>query len=73
MNTPKYFIPGNSIGAIIAGRVGDVGTIVSEEGNTYLVKFPDTAEPERWTHDEGYTANTKEEAREVTRFYLAGE
>lgn len=69
-DTPKYFIPGNSTAALMLNRSGDIGKIVGDYGDMYLVKFADSEEDEQWSYADGYTANTKEEARTIADFHL---
>jgi hypothetical protein len=69
-DTPKYFVPGNSRPALMLNRSGDIGTIVGDYGTCYLVKFAGSDEDEQWDYEDGYTANTKEEAQTIANFYL---
>ncbi len=69
-DTPKYFVPGNSTAALMLNRSGDIGTIVGDYGDMYLVKFADSDNDEQWSYADGYTANTKKEAREISDSYL---
>lgn len=70
MDTPKYFVPGNSTAALMLNRSGDIGVIVGDYGDTYNVKFPGATEPEQWSYADGDTANTREEAEQIADNYL---
>lgn len=69
-DTPKYFVPGNSVHAITNERVGDIGKIVEYNGEVYTVEFADNpTSRDQYYEGEGYTANTKREAEKVSRYY----
>lgn len=69
----KYFVPGNSVPALMLNRTGDIGRIIDEYENVYVVDFADGSPPSEWSHDDGYTAATKKEAEKIARFYLRGQ
>lgn len=69
-DTPKYFIPGNSTAALMLNRSGDIGVIVGDYGDLYLVKFADSENEEQWAYEDGYTTNTKRDAQKIASFYL---
>lgn len=69
-DTPEYFVPGNSTAALMLNRSGDIGKIVGDYGDMYLVKFADSDEEEQWSYADGYTANSKTEAQQISDSYL---
>jgi hypothetical protein len=70
MEIEKYFVAGDSEHARISGRNGHIGKIVEFDGYKYMVVFDDKPDsPEQFSAEDGYTANSKEVAERVSKFY----